>query len=412
MPRVLAVQFGSRRQYAMPAALAEAGMLEALYTDLYATPGLKLLGAPLKALGGSAATRMLSRNMPDAVARRTKVFPSWSWKLQRALRVQNVEERVEAIDRAHRFAARSMLRAGFGGADHVLVQLMEARGLLAAAKQKNLTTITDVNIAPSTERIVREERCRFPGWEKDDRYWGDDVLEQRGLRPPTDEVIESTDIFLCPSQFVQDDLVENFAVDRADTRLLHYAANPRWFDIEPDAQPGRILFAGEASLRKGIHILAQAARLLRDKGKPYEFRVAGQVSDTIAARPETGELVFLGKLNHQQLREEFTRADIFAFPSLAEGSAGVTFEAMASGLPLVTTAAAGSVARDGKEAYIVPERDPLALAEAIECLVEDRSVRNRMAADARVLARTYSWDGFSQRLGAALVPAETNEPTR
>ena len=49
---------------------------------------------------------------------------------------------------------------------------------------------------------------------------------------------------------------------------------------------------------------------------------------------------------------------MFVLPSLAEGSAEVTYEAIAAGVPVVTTRAAGSVVRDGIEGRIVPERDP------------------------------------------------------
>ena len=47
-------------------------------------------------------------------------------------------------------------------------------------------------------------------------------------------------------------------------------------------------------------------------------------------------------------------ADVFVFPSLFEGSAVVTYEALAAGLPSVVTPSAGSVVRDGVEGFIVP----------------------------------------------------------
>jgi glycosyltransferase involved in cell wall biosynthesis len=103
-----------------------------------------------------------------------------------------------------------------------------------------------------------------------------------------------------------------------------------------------------------------------------------------------------------QIHEEFQRADVFVLPSLAEGSAEVTYEAMAARLPIVTTAAAGSVARDGVEGQIVAERDSAALATAIDEIVQNREVRERMAGAARQRARDYTWERYGERLVAAL----------
>ena len=93
---------------------------------------------------------------------------------------------------------------------------------------------------------------------------------------------------------------------------------------------------------------------------------------------------------------------MLVLPSLAEGSAGATYEALAAGVPVVTTPAAGSVVRDGIEGRIVPERDPVALADAIAEIVEDRDKRARMSVAARERARDYTWERYGERLVGAL----------
>jgi glycosyltransferase involved in cell wall biosynthesis len=102
------------------------------------------------------------------------------------------------------------------------------------------------------------------------------------------------------------------------------------------------------------------------------------------------------------MREELTRADVFAFPSLVEGSAGVTYEALGAGVPVVTTKAAGSVVTHGVDGILVHERDPAALAAALVEVIEDRERRTRMANSARRTAQAYSWDAFADRLVAAM----------
>jgi len=178
--------------------------------------------------------------------------------------------------------------------------------------------------------------------------------------------------------------------------------DPRWLELEPRPQKGRILFVGTAELRKGIHYLAMAADLLKRQGYNYEFRVAGHVSDDIRRQPICRSLTFLGRVPRDRIAEEFQQADVFVLPSLAEGSAEVTYEALASSLPLVVTRAAGSVAREGVEGRIVPERNSEALAVAIGQIVENRELRDRLAMAARVRARNFTWEYYGERLIAAL----------
>ena len=96
-------------------------------------------------------------------------------------------------------------------------------------------------------------------------------------------------------------------------------------------------------------------------------------------------------------------ADVFVFPSLFEGSAVVTYEALACGLPCVVTPNAGSVVRDGVEGFIVPPRNVAALAERMERLGSDPQLRAEYAAAARVRALEFDW----QRYHAALITAIT-----
>lgn len=402
-PKVIVVQYGARRQYAVPAALARADMLEALYTDSCAGRGLGRF-APLlaKLPGGGRFANLANRVPPLEVLARTRTFGMWSvrhdlWANHRP----TMEARAHARHEAQLLAGESMIRAGFGDATHVYSMFGEGQRFLTVARDRGLKVLTDVNVAMSAEAIMVDEQKRFADWEPPALFWGQTLP---GFRP-TAAMLEATHLFLCPSEFVQDDLVVNFGVARERTRLFPYAVNPRWFDLDQQPEPGRILFAGTADLRKGTHYYAMAADILRARGRTYEFVVAGHASDTFRSHPVTRHLTFLGRLPRAAMPDEFARADVLVLPSLAEGSAGVTYEALGAGIPLVTTRAAGSVARDGIEGRIVPERDPEALADAIEAIVEDRSMRGRMAIAARERARAFTWERFGERLIDAVTDA-------
>ncbi len=211
-----------------------------------------------------------------------------------------------------------------------------------------------------------------------------------------------TDYFLCPSEAVGDDLVTNWRVSRESVIIIPYGMNPKWLELVAKPKRGRVLFVGTADLRKGIHYLAMAADILRARGRDYEFRVAGDVTDKVKEQRLCQNLTFLGRIPRDQIHEEFSLAAIFVLPSLAEGSAEVTYEALASGVPLVVTASAGSVARDGIEGKIVPERDAGALADALEELLENHVLRTQMALAARERAKEFTWDRYGERLVDAL----------
>lgn len=411
----IVVQLGARHQYAMPAALSRAGMLEAFYTDACSGRGVgRFAEMAARTTGLKQLQKFAARRPPPDVLLRTRTFESWGLEVALALRGnKQPAERARQLDRAHRKAGERMIAAGFGRTTHVLSMFGEGRRFLVEARERGLTVVSDVNIALSAEAIVMEEQRRYPDWESPHLYWGETLTARDSSFAPTQEMLTASQIFLCPSEFVRDDLVKNFGVSADRTRLVPYAVNPRWFAIQNEPVIGRVLFAGAPGLRKGIHILAEAANLLRARGRRYEFQVMGGVADKVRRHPCAAGLTFVGSAPLSAMREHYERADVFALPALAEGSAGVTYEALGAGVPVITTKAAGSVVRDGIEGRIVAERDPEALANAIEEIVEDRSKRARLAAAARARAQAFSWDAFQERLVRAMFdgfPAESSGP--
>ena len=174
----------------------------------------------------------------------------------------------------------------------------------------------------------------------------------------------------------------------------------QWFHLRNQPVRGRVLFVGTAELRKGIHYLGMAAeKLVKHR---YEFRIAGEVDSSVAKQPFCRHLTFLGRVPRDQIAREFEQADILVLPSLAEGSAGVTYEALAAGVPVVATAEAGSVARDRVDGRIVSSRDPEALARGLAEVIEDRDERERMSRAARDRAKEFTWKRYGERLVSAL----------
>jgi glycosyltransferase involved in cell wall biosynthesis len=107
-----------------------------------------------------------------------------------------------------------------------------------------------------------------------------------------------------------------------------------------------------------------------------------------------GEVEHLGRVAHAEMPSRMATADVFVFPSLFEGSAVVTYEALACGLPSIVTPAAGSVVNDGIEGFVVPAGDVDRLAEVMSRLGEDPGLRGRMAVAARARAEAFDWPRY------------------
>jgi glycosyltransferase involved in cell wall biosynthesis len=117
---------------------------------------------------------------------------------------------------------------------------------------------------------------------------------------------------------------------------------------------------------------------------------------------------YIGQVPRDTVRSEFAQADVFAFPTLAEGLAMVHLEAIACGVPVVTTPQCGAQVRDGEDGFIVPVRDARALADGLERIISDRQLRDRMSRSAKQRARQLNWSRFGQLLLAATRNAMQN----
>lgn len=404
LPRYIVVQMGARHNYAVPAAFEQYGLLESLYTDLCGTRGIGRLAAHLSRLPFPVARQISAlgaRLPPPGVAVKTCSF-DWTGLSIRLQRPAHFADRVARLRHASRDRmGRAMVQAGFGAATHVYSMLGEGGQFLTEAKRRGLKVVSDVYIALSADNIVRSEGRAFPGWGAS----GGAAAGSIPVRGRNEIMVSQSDLFVCPSEFVRDDLIANAGVSPDKTVIVPYMVDAGWLKLQSAPEPGRILFVGTADLRKGIHYLAMAAERLARRRRGYRFRIAGNVSSAVRSQPLCSSLEFIGRIPRSEIAKEFAVADLLVLPSLAEGSAGVTYEALGAGLPVITTKASGSVVRDGVDGFIVPERDPDALAAAIEAIVEHRARRAAMSVSARERALGFTLPQFNARLVSSIAAA-------
>lgn len=164
---------------------------------------------------------------------------------------------------------------------------------------------------------------------------------------------------------------------------------------DPPVLAGRttIMALGRLSPEKGFAVLVQAMALLRERGVEAELRIVGdgptrsELERQIAALNLGDRVTLTGELPPAEVSRELAASDLFAMASFSEGLPISIMEAMAVGVPVVSTWIAGipELARQGETALTVPPADAGALADAIARLAGDEALRIRLARAGRAL---------------------------
>jgi L-malate glycosyltransferase len=185
--------------------------------------------------------------------------------------------------------------------------------------------------------------------------------------------------------------------------VLHNAIDPGWMinspEVAPLVAPGEklVLAVGRLSKERGFSDLVAAIGHLKQTNSSLAVRLA--IVGEGLERPVIEDAIRRGGLEQQirlighviDVRPYYRAADVLAISSLSEGSPNALLEAMAAGVPVVSTAVGGvpEIVTHGETALLVLPRDPVALANAIQQLLTDRSLAEKMAGRAQELIHSH-----------------------
>jgi glycosyltransferase involved in cell wall biosynthesis len=172
--------------------------------------------------------------------------------------------------------------------------------------------------------------------------------------------------------------------------------------------PLNVIWAGPFSLRKGAHYLLEAWRLLNARSAAI-LNVYGQlILPDRLFESKAESVVFHGSVPKTTLFNAYAEADVLVFPTLSDGFGMVVAEAMAHGLPVITTDQAGAaVLVTADNGLIVPAADPKSLADALRWCLDNRDRLQAMRFHALETARRRQWSDFRRDLIAALAIGQT-----
>lgn len=227
------------------------------------------------------------------------------------------------------------------------------------------------------------------------------ILYRLGLRA----AVKRADAILTPSRSTAEDVLSRTDVDPAKLHVVPLAASLPRGALEVDEVLGRLkvpspylLFVGTLEPRKNLVRLIRAYRRVAAEGFPHSMVLAGPLGwhheslmRELALRGP-GEIVMTGPLSDDELDAVYRAADALVYPSLYEGFGLPVLEAMARGVPTIasTTSSVPEVAGDA--AIGVNPRSVRDIGRAIESLLTDVDLAERMAARGRAQAERFSWD--------------------
>lgn len=179
--------------------------------------------------------------------------------------------------------------------------------------------------------------------------------------------------------------------------------------------PVEILFLSNLLEAKGVLVLLEACRQLKNSSLPFHCTFVGGDADLtvelcsqkVSDLGLTRQVEFVGKKYGEEKAQAFSHADIFAFPTHYHNECFplVLLEAMQHGLPVVSTFEGGiaDIVEEGVTGYLVPKKDAEALAEKLAMLINDPELRKKMGRAGREkFAANYTLEIFEQRLTAIL----------
>jgi glycosyltransferase involved in cell wall biosynthesis len=212
--------------------------------------------------------------------------------------------------------------------------------------------------------------------------------------------IEECDYLFLNSEFCAKTYIKE-GVNPNKIVVIPRGFDPSMYQPRPSQNKGDkfiVLFVGNLLLRKGIKYILESWDELNLKHAELWF--VGNVTNEVKFLfnkylPKHKNIRLIGGVSNPS--KYYKSASVFLFPSIDEGSAKVTYEAMASGLPCIFSENAGSVATK-ENALIIPIRSKNAISMNLKKLYKNVNLRNSLGKKARLHIKKFTWESYQKKL--------------
>jgi glycosyltransferase involved in cell wall biosynthesis len=210
------------------------------------------------------------------------------------------------------------------------------------------------------------------------------------------EAAARSDLIIAVSSFTASQVSQLLSVEPSRLRVIHHGVRPSTAIAKKE---NLVLSVGAIQRRKNIARLVQAFESLPDSwrlalaGAPDGYGAAQELS-AVEESPARARIDVLGYVSSSQLDSLYRRAGIFAFPSLDEGFGMPILEAMAHGVPVITSNCSAMPEVSGDAALLV---DPMNIGDALLRLAEDESLREDLSSRGLERIRHFTWQSAIEK---------------
>ncbi|MCW4030667.1 MAG: glycosyltransferase family 4 protein [Candidatus Bathyarchaeota archaeon] len=228
---------------------------------------------------------------------------------------------------------------------------------------------------------------------------------------------KKTDLIVAVSQYSKGKMLQYYNLEASKIRVVPNGVDIEKYVPKPASEEKKrrfglgaepcVLFVGSLIPRKGLPYLVEAAKIVIKAQPTVKFVLVGdgplkpQLTATLQAAGLLGNFMFLRNLTEDDLVGIYSCADVFVLPSVQEGQGIVLLEAQASGVPVVAFGVGGvnEAVRNGETGLLIERGDTNALADALQKILSDKTLRDKMGiAGRRFVTENYSWDLCAKRM--------------
>ena len=340
----------------------------------------------------------------------------WRWELPRALAgrfsaAAEVEdwlwERGEHdLDRVCASVVRCPEVGGFVGVEHGALHAIETAR--ACGKPAIVAFL-------SPHRVVRQRWVDREFERRAELSQGRRPLEERSDRRDArrDDEARLADVVVSGSSFTTRSLVEAGVTPSKILTVPLGGPDPVPLSMLPATPPvtARVVFVGPVSVRKGAHYLLEAWRHVAARNAELHFYGRVLLPDELIATAKAGpggdRIVFHGSVPGSTLGAVYLTASLLVLPTLCDGFGQVVSDALAYGVPVLTTQNAGAADRvaPGSTGFVVPPADATALADRLVWCVSHPAELFAMRPQALAQAASWTWADFRRTFATDLFEA-------
>lgn len=392
-------QLGSRDHYLYPRAMEALGRLAVCVTDIYLPhrPPLKRVLARFgpfrrmtsRTISGIPPERITSNSLRGLLGLGGfQVAGHFSRKLA-------VAAHRNSAGLVAQKAAATIRSLSVGGKVNYLGYCGESLEAIRAAKKTGGNAIVvQYDGAWGADELYERERRAYPEWT------GSVVPRAQDWRDRVTLEWRLADKVIVNSAWVRDFVIqEGVAREKVIELSLAYECSDQSARREAVAEPMKLLWVGSVSLQKGFHLAALAFAELMKREISCNFRVIGSLDIPPMQRARFANCItFDGPQPKDEVRKAYLDADVFLFPTIADGFGMTQIEALAAGVPVIASDKCGDVVENEISGWRLGAITPTTLSATLMSIAANRQRICEMRGSCRARAKTFSRSTFEPKL--------------